>query len=198
MNIPARFLRLWRIVHPGHGPLVRSVDRLEGLILVFAVLIAMAGLPFAVAAGSAVFAAGKERSAAETAVRHRGDAMLLEAGAPVAIAVRSGATADTTPVKARWTLPDGSLRVGKVPATRGTPVGARVPVWLDEAGQPVEAPLTRSAAAIRGFGAGAGLWGAVLIFSWLVYRVSRFFLDRARTDRWQREWETVSRRWSHS
>ncbi|WP_340681419.1 hypothetical protein LCL61_21855 [Amycolatopsis coloradensis] len=198
MNIPSRFLRVWRIVHPGHGSLARPVDRLEGLILVFAVLVATAGLPFAAAAGSAVFAAGKDRSAAETAVRHRAEAVLIEDGAPVVIAVRSGGAADTTPVMARWMLPDGSFRAGKVPATRGMTAGARVKVWLGEGGEPVEAPLTRSNAAFRGFGAGLGLWAAVLILSWLGYRVSRFFLDRARTDGWEREWKTVSRRWSHS
>ncbi|WP_255632536.1 hypothetical protein [Amycolatopsis sp. TNS106] len=174
------------------------MDRLEVAILVLAVLIAMVSLPFAATAGSAVFASGKLRSAQETATRYRAEAILLEDGAPIVIAVRSGTFDDTTFVTARWTRPDGSTRIGEVPATRGTPAGARVPVWLDADGIPVGAPLTMSGAALRGLGAGAGLWGAILVLSWLSYRVARVLLDRARADRWQREWETVSPRWTHS
>lgn len=198
MDPSSRFLRAWRTLAPGHDSLARPVDRLEAMVLVLAVFIVLAALPFAAAAGSAVFASGKLRSAGEAATRHRAEAVLLEDGAPIVIAVRSGPANETTSVTARWTLSDGSTRIGEVPATRGTPAGVRVPVWLDADGDPVEAPLTVSGAALRGFGAGAGLWGAVLVLSWLLYRVTRVFLDRVRADRWQREWETVSRRWSHS
>ncbi|HEV8555675.1 MAG TPA: hypothetical protein VGR06_04660 [Actinophytocola sp.] len=48
-----------------------------------------------------------------------------------------------SPVRARWTLPDGTERTGTVKASNGTRAGAPVPIWLDGAGNPVDAPVVR-------------------------------------------------------
>jgi hypothetical protein len=50
-------------------------------------------------------------------------------------------------VRARWTLPDGTERTGSVKASNGTKAGTPVPVWLDDAGNPVDAPVIGNPAA---------------------------------------------------
>lgn len=70
----------------------------------------------------------------------------------------------------------------------GAEPAAKVPVWLDESGNPVAAPLTGLDARLIGFGTGVGLWLAFSVVVLAGYGCGRVLLDRARWARWQEEW----------
>ncbi|OXM45404.1 Rv1733c family protein [Amycolatopsis alba] len=196
MDASSRWARAWHTVHIGHNPLARGEDRAEAITLLLAVLIVLAALPFAAAAGSAVFVAKSERAAAEQGERYRGEATLLEDGAPLAMGGRAGLTKDTQPTEATWSTHGGEVRVGEVPASRGARAGAKVPVWLDGVGHPVASPLTVPDARLMGIGAAIALWLAAIVVSSLLYGLVRLWLDRARLSRWQEEWRATAPKWT--
>ncbi|EME55102.1 hypothetical protein [Amycolatopsis decaplanina] len=188
MNTSSRWSRAWHTVHPGRNPLARREDRIEAFTVLLAIAMVVLALPVAAAVASGVFAARAEQAAAEQATRYRAEATLLEDGAPIAIAGRSGVVHDTSPAEATWVTREGDSRVGEVQATRGSRAGAKVPVWLDGAGNPVAVPFTVSDARLLGVGTGVGLWLAFIVIVLAGYGCVRVLLDRARSARWQEEW----------
>ncbi|WP_181773177.1 Rv1733c family protein [Amycolatopsis pittospori] len=196
MDASSRWARVWCTVHIGGNPLARGEDRAEAITLLVAALIVLLTLPFAAAVGSAVFAAKSERAAGEQGERYRAEARLLEDGAPLAMGGRAGLTRDTLPAEATWSTRGGEVRVGEVPATRGTRAGATVPVWLDGAGNPVAAPLTVPEARLMGIGAAIGLWLAAIVVASLFYGLVRLGLDRKRFSHWQEEWRETAPKWT--
>ncbi|MFI7117388.1 hypothetical protein [Amycolatopsis sp. NPDC049868] len=194
MNTSSRWSRAWHTVHPGRNPLARREDRIEAFVVIVAIVLVVLALPVAAAVASGVFAARAEQAVAEQATRYRTEATLLEDGAPIAIAGRSGVVHDTAPAEATWVTREGDRRVGEVEATRGIRAGAKVPVWLDESGSPVAAPFTVADARILGIGTGAGLWLAFIVVVLAGYRCGRILLDRVRWARWQEEWREFAPR----
>ncbi|MFD5247691.1 hypothetical protein ACFWIW_24355 [Amycolatopsis sp. NPDC058340] len=188
MNTSSHWSRAWRLVRPGRNPLARREDRIEAFTVLLAIVLVVVALPVAAAVASGVFAARSEQAATEQATRYRTEATLLEDGAPIAIGGRAGAVQDTSPAEATWVTRDGGTRVGDVQATRGTLAGTKVPVWLDGAGNAVDAPTTVLDARLLGVGTGVGLWLAFTIVVLAGQRCGRFLLDRARWARWQEEW----------
>ncbi|MFD6066918.1 Rv1733c family protein [Amycolatopsis lurida] len=194
MNTSSHWSRAWRLVCPGRNPLARREDRVEAFTVVLAIVLVIVALPVAAAVASGVFAARSEQAATEQATRYRGEATLLEDGAPIAIGGRAGAVQDTSPAEAMWVTRDGGTRVGEVQATRGTLAGAKVPVWLDESGNAVDAPTTVLDARLLGVGTGVGLWLASSVVVLVAQRCGRLLLDRARWARWQEEWREFAPR----
>lgn len=156
--------------------------------MVLAIVLVVVALPVAAAVASGVFAARSDQAEIEQATRYRAQATLLEDGAPIAIGGRAGAVQDTSPAKATWVTRAGDTRVGEVQAARGTLAGAKVPAWLDESGNAVDAPVTVLDARLLGVGTGVGLWLAFIVVVLAGQRCGRFLLDRARWARWQEEW----------
>ncbi|MFK0246069.1 hypothetical protein ACIQUM_15315 [Amycolatopsis azurea] len=194
MNTSSRWSRAWHLVQPGRNPLARREDRIEAFTVLLAIVLVVLALPVAAAVASGVFVARAEQAVTEQATRYRVEATLLEDGAPIAIAGRAGVVQDTSPAEAAWVTREGDSRIGEVQATRGTRAGAKVPVWLDESGNPVAAPLTALDARILGVGTGAGLWLAFAVLVLAGYRCVRVVLDRARSARWQEEWRDFASR----
>ncbi|WP_410605909.1 hypothetical protein [Amycolatopsis sp. lyj-90] len=182
-------LFLWRRIHPGRNPLARIWDRIEAVILVGGVAVALLGVPLAAAAGSEAYAAMMERSALETAARHSTTAFLLEDAPSARVGVDGTPSADTASVKARWTLPDGTYREELVTADLGASAGDGVTVWLDDAEAVVDPPVTPMDATSTGVGVGVGVWLIAVTLLAAGYLVARHLLDRARRAAWDREWE---------
>jgi hypothetical protein len=194
----ASFARVWRTVHHGRNSMARPSDRFEAALLTCAVLLALAALPVAATVGSETYARQKGVSEQQMSTRFPATATLLSDGPPVDLGSRGAAVDNPAPTDASWILPDGNRRIGKVPASQGTLVGASVPIWLDQSGNPVDAPLSDVGAVAGSVGVGLGLWFGLCVglaaLCWLVRRV----LDRFRYVQWQLEWFRVEERWTRS
>ncbi|WP_410665873.1 hypothetical protein [Amycolatopsis sp. lyj-84] len=182
-------LFLWRRIRPGRNPLARIWDRIEAVILVGGVAVALLGVPLAAAAGSEAYAAMMERSALETAARHSTTAFLLEDAPQARVGVDGTPSAETASVVARWALPDGTFREEPVTADLGASAGDGVTVWLDEAEAVVDPPVTPMDATSTGVGVGVGVWLIAVTLLAAGYLIARHLLDRARRAAWDREWE---------
>jgi hypothetical protein len=190
--------RWWRLLHAGHNPLVRGWDRLESVILLIAILVALVALPVAGALGSHTYAQQKQVAATETVTRHPATAVLTvdaptETVTPHGVPVRGRAE-----VAAVWRIADGRERVGTVPAERGTGAGTTVPIWLDDNGQPVAAPTTPGSALMTAVSAAVLTWVAFVTVIAAGFASLRFWLDRMRYARWQREWVRLDTNRSYS
>lgn len=195
---PGALKTLWRRIHPGGNPLARIWDRIEAAVLIGVVSAALFGVPLAAAAGSEVYANMMARSAEQVAARHQTTAFLLKDAPPARVQVDGTPSTETVKVPARWALPDGTLREGTAEAELGAKAGDAVTVWLDEAEQAVDAPVTPIDAASTGIGVGVGVWLATVTLLTVFYLVVRQMLERARRSAWDREWERVAQDWTRS
>lgn len=196
---PARLpkLRAIRRFWPRTSELMRPTDRIEKAALGLAVLAAMMLLPVALAIGSETYARGAQLAQQQGPERQQAVAILSEAAPQPAPTMHSGLVAQTSPVAARWTLPDGSIRTGTVAATSGSPSGTRVPIWLDRAGNVVPPPVTPAGATGAGVVTAIGLWAVGLTAFAGLYLLVRLGLDRYRLAGWQREWAAAEPGWTH-
>ena len=141
---------LRRLLRPGHGPLVREVDRAERVVVLACALLAALLVPVALTVGALTYRGLADSAAAEAATHHRTVAVLAE-DVPAAGA-RGYARATTPSVRATWRLPNGVTRTGVVAVRNGMAAGDTVEVWLDESGVPTgfEAELGRMIAGALG------------------------------------------------
>jgi hypothetical protein len=194
----ASLARLWRTVHHGRNSLARPSDRFEAALLTCAVLVALAALPVTATVGSETYARQQSVSEQQLSTRFPATATLLADGPPIDDGSRGAAVGNPAPTEASWILPNGNRRSGKVPASQGTLAGTTVPIWLDQSGNPVDAPLSHVGAVAGSVGVGLGLWlglcVALAALCWLV----RSVLDRFRFVQWQQEWFRVEERWTSS
>ncbi len=195
---PGALTVLWRRIHPGRNPLARIWDRIEAAVLIGVVSAALFGVPLSAAAGSEAYANMMARSVEQTSDRHETTAFLIEDAPPARFQVDGTPTTETAQVRVRWTLPDGTFREGIAEADLGDESGDAVSVWLDDAEELVQAPVTPVDAASTGIGIGVGVWlfSATLLAAF--YLLVRHFLDRARRSAWDREWERFGQDWTRS
>jgi len=185
--------RFWRL-HACRNPMARYSDRLEGALVISAVLLALIGIPVAAAVGSEAAARGIERAHKEMNTRHPSVAVtLLEAPHPALVAGAELGFPSQEAVLARWVGPDGTQHLGNVHVPPGTPVGAEVPIWVDEAGNHVTAPFGWGAAISSGLEAGLSTWLGILALSTGPYWLTHIALNRLRYSQWAREWEHIGR-----
>ncbi|MFI9811889.1 Rv1733c family protein [Saccharothrix variisporea] len=188
-----------RAVHyalPSRRGVARVGDRVEGGVLVVAVLLALSGVPVAAAVGSEVYASGKLTAVEQSGTRHRVEATLLADAPPAPAETGRGAGVDRTPVPARWAAPDNVAHSGPVDAPAGAKAGAVVRIWVDDAGTATPPPLTVEGAAVGGTVVAFALWGglaALLALVWLAVRVVR---ERLSSRSWEREWTLVEPGWT--
>lgn len=184
-------MRLTRLRHsllPGHDSLARPSDRLQARLLAIVILLALVAATGAVLLAIGVYSAEAAKSREQLATRYTTTAILLADGPLPAAAGRGGTSFSSGPTRATWLTRDGQQRVGDVDAAAGAVTGARVDIWLDETGMPVQPPLTLAAAIIGAPLAAATFWTAVVSVLIAAYRTVVFFLDRHRFAEWQREW----------
>jgi hypothetical protein len=189
--------RFWRRIHIGHNPLARTSDRVEGALLLVVVVGILVALPVAALLGAGTYQEQLALSDQQRASRHLAVATLTEK-APNPLPTTDGAIAPSLSaiVHARWTGPGGAERVGTIPADPGTPAGSTVPVWLTEAGDPAEAPMSEpdvtTSAVLSAFFA----WLIAVLILLVTYRTGRFLLDRRRVRRWDLEWASAGEKWA--
>ncbi|MFD2468673.1 hypothetical protein ACFSVL_14875 [Amycolatopsis silviterrae] len=192
-----RVARWWRVLVPGRGSVARLSDRAQAGLLLGVVLVALAAVPFAAAAGSELYGTQKPVSAEQVAQRSLVTAVLLADGPATTVSGRSGVVANSAPTDAAWPAPDGSRRVGKVAADEGARRGEQLSIWVDRAGNPVPPPLSAAAVLVDAVCLALGLWASVCLLLALGYGTTVFALNRHRMAEWQREWDVEQEKRTH-
>jgi len=187
--------RLLRGMWPDRNPLRRGWDRAETVILGLLLTAFLAGAPFAAhAAASWAYASSAREAQLQAAALREVPATLLQtAPAWNGYASAPGAAPEVT---ARWRTPDGQAHTGKLYVPSGAAAGTTVPVYIDQAGQLVGAPLQHTQvvnrAELTGALAVAGLALTLIVAGWLTRRA----LDRRRMAAWDADWLATGPRWS--
>ncbi|HEY3506405.1 MAG TPA: hypothetical protein VGN37_26895 [Actinocatenispora sp.] len=178
-----RLARFVRLIGVGRNPLRRRSDRVEGLVLVAAILMCLAAVPAGVAVGVGATGDGYRTASRLATAGHPAAAVLL-ADVPTP---PDGALATDQPVPARWRTA-GQNRSGTITAPPGLRRGGTVTIRLDAAGRPVPAPEPRHRIVVDGVGAGlAVLFGSTAV-ALLLTVTTRWLLNRRRLAAWAAEW----------
>ncbi len=172
----------------------RREDRLESLLLFVLVLAFLAAAPLlAWWAGEAGYRSDVRTRDWERRHVFQVDAVLVEdAGTVGGTGPR---TAAPQAARATWTAPDGSARSGIVQTEAEARAGARIPVWVDEAGS-LHVPPGRHSPATQGILVAVAAVSCLVVALAGVHRAGRGLLDRRRDRAWTREWAEVGPRWS--
>ena len=88
------------------------------------------------------------------------------------------------------------LTTATTPGIIGAAAGARIPVWLDRAGQPVAPPDDQVTMIINALAVGAGVAGGAGIALLISYALCRLALDRRRLAAWESAWSLTGPRWT--
>lgn len=167
------------------SPLRRMSDRVEEVGRNTFIVLALLGIPLAVAIAisSHAEAAGEAQRVAMSS--HSAEAVTLEdAAMPVAAPPIAG-----TYVTAQWTAPDGTTRKGTLEVPAGTPAGDHVSVWLTDTGKLTDPPPKRSQLFVDAVFVALAIMLLAGGAAYVSFRVLRFGLDRWRLHEWDRDWE---------
>ncbi|OBK44493.1 hypothetical protein A5655_14325 [Mycobacterium sp. 1081908.1] len=182
LRVPARmpplFVRLF-----GRNPLVRTTDRVEALLLVFAFVVSIVALPVAAAVGTAVHDS-RSRVYAAQAQTHQKVTATVTGDSDADRKLSSARVA----APARWVV-SGTERTGLVVVERKAKPGDRVDIWVDEQGTPVNKPVF--SAVDEAVATGTAIWFGVVIGAATLFGLARVFIDRKRHAGWQRDFDRM-------
>lgn len=175
------------------NPLRRAIDRVETATLLFAIMVGLLAVPVAAAYGTATYDATSREARWARSVYDRHMGRTLEpAGWTPHQEVMSGMT---VPVRIAWVDSDGRRRRSVMDVASGTPRGARVAVWTDQAGHQISAPPSPRDILVAGVT--SALTG--LLLAWLALAVLvgalRCAIQNRRMTTWAREWREVEPVW---
>lgn len=171
-------LRRWLRCVVARNPLVRGSDRREARALLVAVLLSLAAAPVAWTAGDTVYVARVETFETQRLANHQ---------------IASTAAEDSSPANAGYSKYHLTTVRWKVDTQEHTEVletpytvkaGDTLPIWVDEAGNHVPAPLSNQEATTEAVIAGFVLWLIVAgagVMGWVLLRTR---LDRSRYAEW--------------
>lgn len=192
-----RAARAVRLLVPWRSPLARGSDRLQGVLVLLLVVLALAPLALVGPAQGAAEHHLAVAAQAEVAGRERVTATLLEPAAlPSAQAGDVAASGLLRPeVPAAWTGPDGRARTGLVAVEPGARAGQRVAVWADDAGTALPDPSPELIVSRAWAQVVLGLlsWWSLLGF---VHLGLDAVLDRQRDRWWTAQWARTGPRWT--
>ena len=182
---------MWGLAPWNANPLMRRTDRTVSLVACTAVVLALALVPFAALAGALTYASAAEESAMHRANAHWINAVVIDdphrsaASAAYADVIDSRATVE-------WQSPSGETRAERTKVAPDVREGDRVVVWIDDAGELVDAPASGMVNAAVGVGVAVGVltMGGLSIAAasaafWFVVR-------RERMRQWDREWRSFT------
>jgi len=168
------------------NPLRRGSDRVQWWAARLLLVLALAGLPAALAAGLTAYHAQTAVARSQAATRHPVTARLAED-------VPAGIRAVPAPVT--WTT-DGTAHRGTTEVDPGQGVGTPVRIWLDANGRLVHAPVPTGQATAAAWTAALVTATALPLVSGLAWKGTLHLLDRRRYARWDAEWQRVEPHWS--
>src|SRR6478735_3615627 len=175
--------------------LARPADRSQARLRVCCVVVWIVALPVAAILGLLIAGDGLHAAAVQAHDRTPATAVLVADAPKVTLTANGTPVIASNPTTARWRAADGSARTGAVPANTGALAGSTVAIWIDQAGQPVEPPVSSSRAVGMGLGFGAGAWIGVGLVLLLVRRLGVRSLDRRRRADWDHDGERVAPIW---
>lgn len=176
----------WIVRAFGRNPLVRTSDRIEALVLMLAVTIALVAAPIAGAIGTAVHDKRCHAYAEQAASRHTVTAIAVDASAS---AVRPNSV--TTVVNARWRI-DGTEHVGSLKWDQTVKAGDSLTIWVDRDGNCVGPPTPTSRAGAEAVGVAVAMWLAAAAVTAALTASLRSQLNRLRNAEWDREFQTLA------
>ncbi|WP_444420564.1 Rv1733c family protein [Saccharopolyspora indica] len=178
------------------NPLRRRRDRIEAVVLLALLVVALAVVPLgALAWGTASYEADA-RAAATTPVRHQVEAVVIAEPRTEVVGVNSDFQVTRHRAEARWPGADGVPQVQTIDVGPGSEVGSTIAVWIDDAGRLAEAPRseTQLRAAAVGGAVGVAMTGEAVCAALIacVRTAANARAGRA----WKREWEIVGPQWT--
>ena len=163
------------------NPLVRRSDRIESLVYVFAVLLAVVALPIAGTIGTVVHEQRTHLSVEEAQTKHQVVAVATDEGQVVVqekgIAFNAEATWDDA----------GEIHRGIVAWPDRAKVGDRQNIWANAQGEEVGPPYSASQAASEAISIALAVWIGVAGALAAVAYLFRRRLDHWRYAQWERE-----------
>jgi hypothetical protein len=169
----------------GHNPLLRRSDRIEAVVAIIAVGLALLAIPMAAAIGGAVHGGYARVYAEQLHTRYPVTATVAEGSAPTA---RPYIVANT--IQANWTA-DGVQHSGKVRWDGPTKAGDHIDLWVDGSGNQVSPPTAPWSAAVESFAISVAIWLAVVAAAAAGVALVRQWLNRGRQADWEREIRTL-------
>ncbi len=173
--------RRWQIGRVfGRNPLLRRTDRIEALLVLFALVALVVAIPVAGVVGAAVHGARDRLYVQEAHARHTVTATVVDANA--ATDQGSGPVV----VQARWPVAAGE-RTGSFEHATPVKAGERIEIWVDTDGNLATAPTPASHAVCDAVAATMATLLVVGFAMTALVGTVRSRLDRARDAQWERE-----------
>jgi hypothetical protein len=164
----------------GGGPLVRTIDRIEALVVAMAVVVSLIAVPIAGAVGTALF------DSKRMVYSEQADASTRVVATITAIPpTTDGPQSASVVLPARWSV-DGTVHTGLVAADSWSDIGDPVEIWVDHHGNQVPAPATTTRAAAEAVTVAVLIWLGVSGIAAALTVTTRVLGDRRRIARWQR------------
>lgn len=188
-------MRWVRGLWPDGNPLRRRIDRLEAVIGGCLLVAFLVGAPLAgMTAWRSAYIAVLARQHTEQAAWHQVTAVLLANATAHPTTIQDMQIG--TPVRARWTAPDGAVCTGQLYAPIGALAGSTRRIWVTADGRLTGGPLQNfqlgDQAALAAFAAAAGT-GVVVLAGAIAARKR---LDRRRLAAWAADWRATGPQWT--
>ncbi|OBG85625.1 hypothetical protein A5699_23845 [Mycobacterium sp. E802] len=174
--------RWWVLRALGRNPLVRRSDRFEAWAMVLVAIFVVLVIPHAVTVGENVYAHTLRTAEIQAQTRKPVQATVVD-DTPATAMPDEGTTATAT---VTWTA-NGTPHTGAVRPTRSLKAGDTVPIWVDENGRRVSAPLSPSSAGTYAIAAAVSVWLGTAVLCGLAIAGLRALLDRLRIRTWAAE-----------
>ena len=168
----------------GRNPLIRAGDRVEALVMVLAVMMALVAVPIAAAVGTAVYDSRSRLYAEQAQNSHVVTAIVTDHKV-----THRESLGQTVTVLARW-FDAGTEHTGPVSAPPGVKTGDSIDIWVGEDGSHVGPPPKTAYDEAVAFASltwlGAAIAAAALIVG------TQAFLKRVRHARWQDDFDNLA------
>jgi len=176
------------------NPLRRRTDKIATLLAALLLLVFLAGAPLlAIAAYGWAGQVGAAEQRAERSWREVPAVLLKSVPAPNSFGT---GLFGYSWVPARWVAPNGQARSGRIPVEVGMAAGRTVPIWVNAAGRPTDAPLTDRAVQARAATVAAVATLALVVVLAVLAWAGRKLLDRRRLTDWELAWAIVGPKWT--
>jgi hypothetical protein len=166
------------------NPLVRTVDRVEAVLILGTVVVALLAAPFAAAAvGTAVHDSHGHRYAEQAKTRQADAATVTDVDATGA---KPAPPHELITAPARW-VTSRTAHGGAVDAAPTVQIGDRIGIWVDDHAQQVDEPAALSRAANDAAVAALVTWVIVVAAAAGLLAIGLVMLNRVRNTGWQHD-----------
>ena len=172
----------WVLRACGRNPLVRSVDRIELLIVALGIVVALIGAACAGALGTAVHDARSRVYTAQALTRHAVTARATDDS----VVVSSVDNSTVARVNAEWQA-NGIEHTGILNWDHAIKTGEPLAIWVDRDGDRIDAPTPTSQAVKDAVGVAYVAWQTVILVVTVLVYAGRSHVDRRRDSNWERD-----------